>query len=107
MFCAPTLTEVPDRISFTSRTAVNGGMTKRWTSAERLLSAAFNASAKTRASASVLFIFQLVPIQNLVMLNCLSISLCAVVSDGQCNTRLFKIGQYSPVGGGIGYNRVE
>lgn len=58
----------------------------------------FQCLAKTRASASVLFIFQLVPIQNLVMLNCLSISLCAVVSDGQCNTRLFKIGQYSRVG---------
>jgi hypothetical protein len=64
MFCAPTLTEVSASRAFTSRTAVKGGMTKRWMRASRPPSAAFRPSAKSFASASVLFIFQLVPTQN-------------------------------------------
>src|SRR5690606_34238903 len=102
MFCAPTLTEVPDRISFTSRTAVNGGMTKRWISAERPPSAAFSASAKTRASASVLFIFQLVPTQHVVTRTCFLVC-CYCQSD----PGLLKIGQNGRAGRGVGDDRVE
>ena len=61
---APTFTDVSASIALTSRTAVNGGMTNRWIRRSRAPSAARSPSANSRASASVLFIFQLVPIQN-------------------------------------------
>ena len=64
MVCAPTFTEVGARARLTSRTAVKGGMTKRWMRASRSPSAAASVSAKASASARVLFIFQLVPIQS-------------------------------------------
>lgn len=64
MFCAPTLTLVAFNLSFTCRTAVNGGMTKRCTRSSRASSAAARPSAKAIASTSVLFIFQLVPTQS-------------------------------------------
>ena len=63
MFCAPTFTRVDASARFTSRTAVNDGMTKGWMRGSHSGTNPRSASAKASASARVLFIFQLVPTQ--------------------------------------------
>ena len=63
MFWAPTLTRVAASARLTSRTAVKEGMTKGWMRSSKPGTKAASASAKAGASASVLFIFQLVPTQ--------------------------------------------